>query len=117
MCIDALKCVAQLAVKRLIYAHTWNLLMQSMVLQILVSNYHAHLKQFGVPNGIVFGVKNCANFYFSNMYLILQWDPYLLSYSNLKWSRDFLEHPVYFGVLYSKFASKLQFMSNHLLLS
>ena len=27
------------------------------------------------------------------MYLILQWDPYFLSYANLKWSRDFLDTP------------------------
>ena len=45
------------AVKGLIYAYTWNLLMQSMVLQIIGSNYHAHLKYFGITNGVVFGIK------------------------------------------------------------
>ena len=35
--------------------------------------------------------KNWASFWFSNMYLILQWDLYFLSYSDLKWSRDFLD--------------------------
>ena len=53
--IDAWKCVAQLAVKRLIYA--WNLWMESMVLQIMGSNYHAHLKYFGITNRVVFGVE------------------------------------------------------------
>ena len=52
-----------LATKRLIYAYTWNLLMQSMVLQIMDSNYHVHLKYFGITNGVVFGIKKkCARF-------------------------------------------------------
>ena len=51
-------CIAQLAVKMSIYPYTWNLLMQSMVLQMMGSNYHAHLKYFGITNGGVFGVKN-----------------------------------------------------------
>ena len=31
--------------------------MQSMVLQIMGSNYNAHLKYFGKNNGVVFGIK------------------------------------------------------------
>ena len=31
--------------------------MQSMVLQIMGSNYHAHVKYFGITNGVVFGTK------------------------------------------------------------
>ena len=38
VCSDGWKCVAPLAVKRLIYAYTWHLLMQCMVLQIMGSN-------------------------------------------------------------------------------
>ena len=31
--------------------------MQSVVLQIMGSNYHAHLKYFEITNGVVFGIK------------------------------------------------------------
>ena len=37
--------------------------MQSMMLQIMGLNYHAHLKYFGIINGVVFGIKKkCASF-------------------------------------------------------
>ena len=52
---------SSLAVERLIYTHTWNLLMQSMVLQIMGSNNHAHLKYFGITNGVVFGIKKIVH--------------------------------------------------------
>ena len=37
--------------------------MQSIVLQIMGSTYHAHLKYFGITNGIMFDIKKkCASF-------------------------------------------------------
>ena len=56
VCSDAWKCVAPLAVKRLIM-RTWKLLIQSKVLQIMGSKYHAHLKYFEITDGVVFGIK------------------------------------------------------------
>ena len=87
MCSDAWKCVAQLAVKRLIYLYTWNLLMQSMVLQIMGSNYHSHLKYFGITDGIK---KLCKLLLFKYVFDFAMIH-YFLSYFNLKWSRDFLD--------------------------
>ena len=57
VCSDAWKCLALLAAERLINTYTWNLLMQSMVLQIIRSNYHAYLKYFGITSGFVFGIQ------------------------------------------------------------
>ena len=57
VCSDAWKCPAALAMKTSIHAYTWNLLMQRMVLQIMGSNYHAHLKYFEITNGVLFGLK------------------------------------------------------------
>ena len=63
VCSDAWKCLAPLAVERLINTYTWNLLLQSMVLQIMGSNnYHAHLEYFGITNGVVFGIKKLCKF-------------------------------------------------------
>ena len=56
VCSDACKRVAPLAVKRLIM-RTWKLLIQSKVLQIMGSKYHAHLKYFEITDGGVFGIK------------------------------------------------------------
>ena len=57
---------------------TWNLVIQSMVLQVVSSKYHAHLKYFKITDGVVFGIKKIVKLYFSNMYLILQSHPYFL---------------------------------------
>ena len=52
---DVWKRVALLAVKSLrVYNY---LLMQSMVLQIIGSNYHAHLTYFGITNRVCFVFK------------------------------------------------------------
>ena len=93
VCSDALECVTPLPVKRLVYVH-----LESVdVWQIMGSKYHAQLKYFEITDGALFGIKkkkkkkNLQVSSFSNMYLILQWDPNFLSYSNLKWSRNFLD--------------------------
>ena len=52
--------------------------------------------------GCVWYQQKCASFWFKNIYLILPWDPYFLSYSNLKWSRDFLD--TIYKVLFLSFA-------------
>ena len=38
---------------------TWNLLIPSLVLQMMMmsSKYHSHLKYFEITDGVVFGIK------------------------------------------------------------
>ena len=55
VCSDVLKCVAPLAVKRLICA-----LLESDTkygVAIMSSKYHAHLKYFKITDGVVLGIR------------------------------------------------------------
>ena len=50
--------------------HIWNLLssIQSMVLQIMGSKYHVHLKYFEITDGVVFGIRKIVSLVFKYVF-------------------------------------------------
>ena len=67
---------------------TWNLLIQSMVLQIMGMKYYVQLKYFEMLSLVL------CKFLVSKHVLDYAKEPYFLSYSNsnLKWSMNFFGH-------------------------